>query len=231
MKIESVRIQNFRCFKDETINFDNYTCFIGPNGSGKSTVLMAINIFFRQNKDVKTDVINLNIEDFNHKNITEPIIITVTFCDLSEKAKTDFKDYVRQDKLIITAKADYNPQTGSAEVKQYGNRLGIYDFRELFTAEKDGKKVDELKEIYNNLRTKYIDLPIANTKEAIKQSLWDYESIHKDNCTLLQSEDQFYGISRGKNRLESHIQWVFYQLQKILLRNLKNQEIPLLANY
>jgi len=39
MKLESVRIQNFRSFKDETINFDNYNCFVGPNGAGKSTVM------------------------------------------------------------------------------------------------------------------------------------------------------------------------------------------------
>ena len=38
MKIESVRIENFRSFKDETIRFDNYTCFVGANGTGKSTV-------------------------------------------------------------------------------------------------------------------------------------------------------------------------------------------------
>jgi len=45
MKIESVRIENFRSFKDETIRFDNYTCFVGANGSGKSTVLNALNVF------------------------------------------------------------------------------------------------------------------------------------------------------------------------------------------
>ena len=42
MIIESVRIINFRSFKDETIKFDNYTCFVGPNGSGKSTLSKVI---------------------------------------------------------------------------------------------------------------------------------------------------------------------------------------------
>jgi len=41
MKIESVRIENFRGFQDETIILDKYTCFIGANGSGKSTILNA----------------------------------------------------------------------------------------------------------------------------------------------------------------------------------------------
>ena len=48
MKIESVRIENFRGFKDETIEFDNYSCLVGPNGAGKSTILAAMNVFFRQ---------------------------------------------------------------------------------------------------------------------------------------------------------------------------------------
>ena len=84
MKIESVRIENFRSFKDKTINFDNYTCFIGANGCGKSTILNALNIFFRQNKDCSTDLCRLSIEDFHHKNIDEPVKITVTFIELSD---------------------------------------------------------------------------------------------------------------------------------------------------
>ena len=31
MKLRELRIQNFRSFKDETIQFDDYTCFVGPN--------------------------------------------------------------------------------------------------------------------------------------------------------------------------------------------------------
>ena len=50
MKIESVRIKNFRGYSDETISFDNYTCLVGPNGAGKSTILSALNVFFRQYK-------------------------------------------------------------------------------------------------------------------------------------------------------------------------------------
>ncbi|MFV1975424.1 MAG: AAA family ATPase [Candidatus Scalindua sp.] len=42
MKIESIRIENFRSFKDATIKFDQYTCLVGPNGSGKSTVINAL---------------------------------------------------------------------------------------------------------------------------------------------------------------------------------------------
>jgi putative ATP-dependent endonuclease of OLD family len=96
MKIESVRIENFRGFRDETISFENYACFVGPNGSGKSTILAALNVFFRQYKDSKTDLSKLSAEDFHHKNVKDPIKITVTFNDLSAASTSDLSDYVRQ---------------------------------------------------------------------------------------------------------------------------------------
>ena len=79
MKIESVRIENFRSYKDETIVLDDYTCFVGPNGAGKSTVFYALNIFFRQYKDSKTDLSKLSESDFHHKDTKNDIRITVTF--------------------------------------------------------------------------------------------------------------------------------------------------------
>ena len=58
MKIESVRIENLRSFKDVTVPLNDYTCLAGPNGAGKSTVLYALNIFFRES-------INLNAKSFH----------------------------------------------------------------------------------------------------------------------------------------------------------------------
>jgi len=41
------------------------------------------------------------------------------------------------------------------------------------------------------------------------QALRDYEAGRPDECELIQSEDQFYGFSKGANRLAKHIQWVY----------------------
>ena len=40
-------------------------------------------------------------------------------------------------------------------------------------------------------------------------SLHKYENDHQDECILIPSQDQFYGFSKGINRLEKHLQWVF----------------------
>ncbi len=209
MKIGSIRIENFRCFKDETISLDEYSCFVGANGSGKSTVLHALNVFFRQFKDSQTDLSKLTKEDFHHKDTSKEIRITVTFENLSSQAQEDLSDYVRQDKLIVSAIAKYDENSETAEVKQYGNRLGFEDFAEYFEKEKAGTSAKELKEFFSHFREKYPDLRSETTKANMASALRDYEAEHLDNCTLLPSEDQFYGISRGVNRLSPHIQWVF----------------------
>ena len=127
---------------------NDYTCFVGCNGAGKSTLQNALNVFFRQYKDCKTDLSNLSADDFHHKDTSSPIQITVEFTDLSEAAKQELSAYVRQGKLIITAKAVYDEITKRAEVRQYGNRLVMNDFKIWFEAEKAGEKVPKLKEIY-----------------------------------------------------------------------------------
>ena len=209
MKIESVRIENFRSYKDETIFLDDYSCFVGPNGAGKSTVFYALNIFFRQYKDSKADLSKLTENDFHHKDTQNDIRITVAFNNLSEQAREDLKDYVRQDKLIVTAVAKFDSTTERAEVKQFGNRLGIEDFRSFFEADKEQKKVAELKEIYASFQSKYSDLRNATSKADMIEGLQEYEASHPDRCALIPSEDQFYGATRGANRLAPHIQWVF----------------------
>jgi putative ATP-dependent endonuclease of OLD family len=60
----------------------------------------------------------LEDEDFHCKDVTQPITVTVMFTDLSPEAQADFGGYYRQGKLVITAKAEWNPATRRAEVKQ-----------------------------------------------------------------------------------------------------------------
>lgn len=209
MKIESVRIENFRGFKEESIVFNDYCCFVGPNGSGKSTVLAALNVFFRQYKDSKTDLSILSVEDFHHKNVDEPIKITVTFTDLSAQAKDDLSDYVRQDRLVVSSIARYDTNTGRAEVKQYGNRLGMAEFKVYFEADKAGASAIDLRRIYGDLRGKFSDLIAAKSKDDMAAALREYESQYPGNCALLPSEDQFYGATKGASRLGPHVQWIF----------------------
>ena len=134
MKIHSVRIQNFRSFKDETIVFDDYNCLVGPNGAGKSTVLNALNVFFRNSQSSSTEVLELCEEDFHCKDTSSPIRITVTFSDLSDSANEALKDYVREDLLVVSAVAEWSAENNCASVSQKGSRLGMVAFAPFFKA-------------------------------------------------------------------------------------------------
>lgn len=209
MKIESVRIRNLRSYADVTIPFNDFTCLVGPNGSGKSTILCALNVFFRETENASTDLSQLDREDFHQKNTTEPVEITVTFGSLTAEAQQDFSDYYRQGKLIVSAVASFNEVAGKAEVKQYGQRLGMPDFKEFFRAVGDNKKVTDLKDLYGAIRQNINDLPAPGTKDAMIEALRKYETEHPNRLVLLPSEDQFYGVSKGANRLARYLQWVF----------------------
>jgi putative ATP-dependent endonuclease of OLD family len=207
MRLKSIRIQNFRSFHDEVIEFGNYTCLVGANGAGKSNIICALNIFFRQYENYPIELSSLNKEDFHQGVIEEPIKITLTFVDLSLEAQEGFKHYYRQGELVVTAEARFDENTGRAEVRQYGQRHAIKDFARFFEAEAKGQKVSELKEIYSSIREKYPDLPLPGTKQKMLDDIRTFEDLHPEACELIPSEDQFYGVSRGKNLLEKYIQW------------------------
>ncbi len=209
MKLTELRIQNFRSFKDETIVFSDYNCFVGPNGAGKSAILMALNVFFQENTSTVTNVRTLTEEDFHHKNTKKPVRITVTFEGLSDAAKKEFELYYRQGKLVIFAEAKWDDITQSAPVKHFGSRLVMEEFSKFFRAEKDGKPVSELREIYRQIRLKFPALPSETTKVAMVGELRKYEEKHPKRCVFLEEPNQFYGFTKGQYHLENYIQWVY----------------------
>lgn len=208
MRIESVRIQNLRSFKDDTVFFSNYTCLVGSNGAGKSNVLFALNVFFRESENASTDTSVLVKEDFFQGDTSDPIIITVTFSELSEAAQDEFKEYYRHGKLVVTAKAEFNQASGKAEVKQYGQRMIMPQFRLFFDAQGEKAAAAKLNDIYDSLRGQF-GLPVARSAADKADALRAYEAEHPEACQLAMSEDQFYGVSRGADRLGRFVQWVY----------------------
>jgi putative ATP-dependent endonuclease of the OLD family len=209
MRLSSVRIENFRSCANAEINFNNYTCLVGPNGAGKSTILHALNIFFRSSEELGVDAGFLQEEDFHKKNTEWPVAITLTFGDLEPPAIEDFADYVRHDQLVISAIAKFSSASGRAEVKQYGQRLVVPEFKEYFVALSEKAKKPQLLDIYERIRKRYTDLIQPSTIDSMTDALRNYEENHRELCKLEPSEDEFYGFSKGINRLAKYVQWVY----------------------
>lgn len=208
MRLEKLEIENFRAFENETIEFNDYTTLVGANGAGKSTVLHALNIFFKEDALKGMDVASLTAEDFHQKNIEEPVVIRLTFRDLSAAAQDKLSHYVRDDRLVVEARADFDSDTYRAPVHQYGYRKVIEDFIPFFDAEKAGQKVPELKEAYTSLQGRYQELPAAKTKAEMVSALHEYEAYHPENCELVRSHHEFYG-ALGSGKLGRFIQWIY----------------------
>lgn len=209
MKIDKVEIWNLRAFESVEVPFDDYVCLVGPNGAGKSTILCALNIFFRQIEHTGTNLQNLDKEDFFKGDTSKPITVRVTFGDLEADAVEAFKHYVRAGKLIVTAEAVFDEAVGKAVVTHYGERMAMEQFAPFFEKYGGGAAAADLTALYDEYRTIFADLPKATTKDGRAEALRDFERSKPDQCEPLRSQDEFYGVSKGANRLERFVQWVF----------------------
>ena len=97
MLISSVRIQNFRSIRSETFNCQDLTVLVGPNGSGKSTVLRAIDLFYSETETISED-------DFFNQDISQEIVIAITFRDLDADAIELFRKYLAGDQTLTVEK-------------------------------------------------------------------------------------------------------------------------------
>ncbi|GAB2913637.1 ATP-dependent endonuclease [Paraburkholderia jirisanensis] len=208
MKIKRIRIENFRAIQNQSIDLNQYTCFVGPNGAGKSTVLAALNVFFQERATGGTDVTKLTDEDFHRRNVADPVSITVTFDGLSDAAQQSLAAYVRGGDLTVTAEAVYDQVLGFATVRHYGHRLGIEAFRRFFEAEKEGAKAPVLNDIYAEFQAQYEELRAARSKDEKISALREFEAQRPQDCVLIPSADDFYGVN-STGKLSAYVQWVY----------------------
>ena len=116
MKIQSVRIKNFRTLKDVMIPFDSVTTFIGPNGTGKSTVLRALDWYFNGKSGSLTE------KDCSFGATDEDIEVQVTFAELTEKDRNELGKYAPAGATTFTAWKRRGPdgtESLSANSKSY----------------------------------------------------------------------------------------------------------------
>ena len=188
MKIQSVRVKNFRTLKDVTIPFDSVTTFIGPNGAGKSTVLRALDWYFNGKPGSLTE------KDCSFGVTTENIEVQVTFTDLTDKDREALGKYVPEGVATFTAWKLRSPD--GSEVLS-ANAKGFPEFNAIKTAGGAAAK----RELYANLRGSRSDLNLAaaNTGAAVDQAMTAWESSHTDQ--LVDSPEalqtNFFGFNSG----------------------------------
>ncbi|MBP7280457.1 MAG: DUF3696 domain-containing protein [Leptospiraceae bacterium] len=89
MKIKSLELKNYRCFKETAINFSDITILTGANSSGKSTIISAILLYLQSNNFPFYLNLNgkyINLGDFSNIAHSEKESINFKFETLAEAA-------------------------------------------------------------------------------------------------------------------------------------------------
>lgn len=188
MRIQSVRITNFRALKDVSITFDAVTTFIGPNGSGKSTVLRALDWFFNGKPGTLTD------KDCAFGAVNEDIEVQVTFASLTDKDRDELGKYTPDGVGIFTA---WKRRSSDGSEVLSANAKGFPEFNEVKSAGRATTK----KELYVALRTSRPDLglPAAASGPAVDQAVMEWEAANTDKLTDVPEalQTNFFGFNSG----------------------------------
>ena len=196
MLINSIRVQNFRCIRDETLPCEQLTALIGPNGSGKSSFLRALDMFYTPGARYTED-------DFYDRDTSQDIIITITFTDLTKDEKKLFQKYVEGGKLTVEKEMKWPPSKGNQ--KYYGTSLQNPEFDSFRSA-----TGANLRREYNKLREdKYSDLSEYTNKDDAEKALQTWEESHPDQCLRRRDEGQFFGFKEvGEAHLERFTRFI-----------------------
>lgn len=192
MIIKSVRVRNFRCVRDQTLNCEPLTVLVGPNGSGKSCFLRGLDLFYAADA-------RYGVQDFYADDTSQPIIITVTFSDLTDEERRLFGKYVHGHELIVEKELGW-PAT--REQKFYGIALRHPDFKGIREAEGAREKI----RLYNQLTEshKYRDkLQRVRSAAEVDEALEAFELANQEQCEPMREPTQFFGYRQvGGARLE-----------------------------
>lgn len=188
MKIQSVRIKNFRTLKDVTIPFDSVTTFIGPNGAGKSTVLRALDWFFNGKPGSLTE------KDCSFGATEEDIEVQVTFSDLTEKDRDALGKYAPDGVATFTAWKRRSPE-GSDVIS--ANAKGFPEFNAIKAAGSATIKKDMYAEIRRSRPD--LNLPTASTGPMVEQAMTTWEASHTDQLVDAPEalQTNFFGFNSG----------------------------------
>jgi predicted ATP-dependent endonuclease of OLD family len=188
MKIQSVRIKNFRTLKDVAIPFDSVTTLIGPNGTGKSTVLRALDWFFNGRPGLLTE------RDCSFGASDEDIEVQVTFDDLTEKDRAELGKYAPEGTTTFTAwkrRSKDGAESISANSKSYP------PFNDIRSKGSAGDK----RVVYNELRESdpSLGLPPWSSLDAANQAMTTWEASHTDQLIDAPESLQtnFFGFNSG----------------------------------
>ncbi len=172
MKLHSIKVQNFRSYKDEVeVLIDDLTAFVGRNDIGKSTILEALDIFFNENRGA----IKLDKDDINKSALKEgnnDIYISATFTDLPNSIKIDSTNPTTFENEYLLNAAGY-----LEIVKRYTNAgaakvfINAYHPTNQKCSDLLSKKIGDYKKI---IKDESIDCQNLTVNAIMRTAIWEH---------------------------------------------------------
>ncbi|WP_371368106.1 ATP-binding protein [Pseudomonas sp. QL9] len=209
MRLNSVSVENFRCYQHEIkVSINDLTTFVGKNDIGKSSLLEALEIFFNN------EVVKIEPGDANIYSESSSVSITCEFSELPESLSLDSGAETSlaaefllspSGSLKIKKVFDCSKKTPSCEVFILANHPtaeGVSGLLEL--KEKDLQKLIKEKGIdvglkgnpamrqalwkaEENLLLQEVAVPVSKPKEDTKR-IWEKLEIYLPMYALFQSD-------------------------------------------
>jgi putative ATP-dependent endonuclease of OLD family len=174
MRLSRVRVRNFRCIEDLTVDFDAITALIGPNDAGKSSVLRALDWCLN---GAAGDLAEDDVSAYASPE-SRAIEVEVTFTEMTDADReTIGARFLSAEAKTFTLRRTW--QSGVDEV--------LCDVRSFapFASVRDKKTQTTMKEAYQQLQEEYPDLILAaaSSKGKIETALLDWEQANQDALT------------------------------------------------
>lgn len=202
MRIASLYVDHFRCLKDVRLSLDPLTVLVGRNGAGKSAFLRALETFYDVNAPYSE-------EDYYNRDTSKPIVIALTYTDLSPVEKKEYRAYLDSDTLTVEKELTW--PRGRNSQKYYGSYMGFRSFDEV----RAQTTIAQKRQRYRELRqmSAFADLPDIDKNaghDVIAENLAQWEARHPEQLERIRDQGQFFGFREvGQAKLERYTRFVF----------------------
>ncbi|MFN9455041.1 MAG: ATP-dependent nuclease [Gemmatimonadota bacterium] len=183
MKIRKLRVRHFRSIADIEIECGDLVALVGRNGAGKSCILRALEAFYDSGGGI-------GVDDFHHRELTQPIRVLVSFSELNAEAQELFAPYMQGNNLDVELVV--NTDNGRTSARYHGSRLSRAEFKSVRLAGTAGEK----KAAYNALRSdaQFAALPAWQNQAQAMDALAHWEAVNPAGLVREQDDGQFFGF-------------------------------------
>jgi putative ATP-dependent endonuclease of OLD family len=199
MIIKSIEVKNFRSIRESRLDCDSLTAILGRNGAGKSSFLKAIDIFY----DIASPITE---EDFFDRDIHANIEIRLSYGDLRDDEKQEFKTYVTGDSLIVTKRISF--ENDRPVQRYYAAALQIPQFAKIRSIPGKKDRVAAWKQLSESSELSDLDGKVRSADD-VEKLMTEYENIHPELMQPVEREEQFFGPKNiGGGKLDKFTKFV-----------------------